>query len=213
MTELTELGQELAHLHKEHVEALVEAKLKGGAPPLDIVRELDDGMTEVGERFSAGEYFLSELIYSSHILKGVMARLEPLLGGQTASNKSADTVVIGTVKGDIHDIGKDIVVMLLHSAGFEVIDLGVDVPADRFVEKVKETGAKVLGLSCLLNLAYDEMKNVLDMLAARGIRNQVKVIIGGHPTDEEVRKYTGADYYAPDAATGVKICKQVYSEF
>jgi len=211
MVELTELGRELADLHKEHVEALVEAKLKGGAPPLDIVKELNDGMTEVGERFSAGEYFLSELMYSSHIMKGIMARLEPLLGQATLS-KSTGTIVIGTVKGDIHDLGKNVVVTLLRGAGFEVIDLGVDVSADTFVEKVKETGAKVLGLSCLLNLALHEMKNVVDTLAAHGIRNQVKVIIGGQPTDEEVRKYTGADYYAPDGPIGVKICKQVYSE-
>lgn len=212
MVELTELGRELADLHKEHVEALVEAKLKGGAPPLDIVKELNDGMTEVGERFSASEYFLSELMYSSYIMKGVMARLEPLLSGQATLSKSTGTIVIGTVKGDIHDIGKNVVVTLLRGAGFEVIDLGVDVPADRFAEKVKETGAKVLGLSCLLNLAFHEMKNVVDVLAARGVRNQVKVIIGGQPTDEEVRKYAGADYYAPDGPAGVKICKQVYSE-
>jgi len=211
MVELTELGQELADLHKDHVEALVEAKLKGGAPPLDIVKELNDGMTEVGERFSAGEYFLSELMYSSHIMKGVMARLEPLLG-QTTSGKSAGTIVIGTVKGDIHDLGKNVVVTLLRGAGFEVIDLGVDVPAERFVEKLKQTGAKVLGLSCLLNLALHEMKNVVDTVAAHGIREQVKVIIGGQPIDEEVRKYAGADYYAPDGPAGVKICKQVYSE-
>ncbi len=97
------------------------------------------------------------------------------------------------------------------SAGFEVIDLGVDVPAHRFVEKVKESGTKVLGLSCLLNIAFDEMKKVVDMLAAHGIRNQVKVVIGGQPTDEEVRQYTGADYCASDATEGVKICKQIYT--
>lgn len=211
MVELTELGQALADLHKEQVEALVEAKLKGDAPPVDIVKELNDGMTEVGERFSASEYFLSELMYSSYIMEGVMARLEPLLSGQATLSKSIGTIVIGTVKGDIHDIGKNIVVTLFRGAGFEVTDLGVDVPADRFAEKIKETGAKVLGLSCLLNLAFDEMKNVVDTLVAAGLRDQVKVIIGGHPIDEEVRKYTGADYYAPDGPTGIKICKQVYS--
>lgn len=212
MVELTELGQELADLHKERAEALVEAKLKEGVSPLDIVKELNDGMTEVGERFSASEYFLSELMYSSHIMKGVMARLEPLLLGQTAANKSTNTIIIGSVKGDIHDIGKNIVVTLLEGAGFNVIDLGVDVPAERFAEELKHTGAKVLGLSCLLNVAFQEMKNVVDMLVACGIRDQVKVIIGGQPIDEEVREYAGADYYAPDGPIGVKICKQVYSE-
>jgi len=211
MAELTELGQALAGLQKEHAETLVESELKGDTPPLDIVKQLNDGMTEVGDRFAAGEYFLSELMYSSHIMKGLMARLEPLLETQADSNTSANTVVIGTVKGDIHDIGKNVVVTLLRGAGFEVIDLGVDVPADRFVDKVKETGTTVLGLSCLLNIAFGEMKNVVDMLAAQGVRKQVKVIIGGQPTDEEVRKYTGADYCAPDAATGVKMCKEIYS--
>ncbi len=212
MAELTELGQALADLNKGQAEVLVAARLEAATSPLDVVKELNDGMTEVGDRFAAGQYFLSELIYSSHIMKGLMARLEPLLGGGTASSKSADTVIVGTVKGDIHDIGKNIVVMLLRSAGFDVIDLGVDVPAERFVEKIKETGIKVLGLSCLLSLAIDEMKNVVDMLAANEIRNQVTVIIGGQPTDEEVRKYAGADFWAPDAASGVKICKQIYSQ-
>lgn len=209
MAELTDLAQALAELNEERVNSLLEARLKAGVPPLDIIKECQAGMAEVGERFSANEYFLSELIYSAEILKGVMARLEPLLQG-TASGRSGDTVVIGTVKGDIHDIGKNVVIMLLRGTGFEVIDLGVDVPAETFVETVKESGAKVLGLSCLLNLAYPEMKNVVDKAAAAGIRGQVTIIIGGAPIDEQVREYTGADYWAPDAPVGVKLCKQVY---
>lgn len=209
MAELTELAQALAELNEERVNSLVEARLKAGVPPLEIITECQAGMAEVGNRFSANEYFLSELIYSAEILKGTMARLEPLLQG-VASSQSADTVVIGTVKGDIHDIGKNIVVMLLQGTGFEVIDLGVDVPAEAFVEKVKESSAKVLGLSCMLNTAYPEMKNVVDKAAAAGIRSQVTIIIGGAPIDEQVRQWAGADYWAPDAPVGVKICKQVY---
>ncbi len=210
MAELTELAQALAGLEKERVNNLVEAKLKGGALPLEIVGELNAGMAVVGERFTAGEYFLSELIYSSHIMKGIMEKLEPLLG-DGGLGKAVGTVVIGTVKGDIHDIGKNIVVALLRGIGFEVIDLGVDVSADTFVEKLKETGAKVLGLSALLNQTLIEMKNVVDTVVAAGIRNQVNIIIGGAPIDEQVREYTGADYYALDAPAGVNICKQVYS--
>jgi len=209
MTELTELAQALASLDKERVNNLVEARLKDRIAPLEIVSELNAGMTVVGERFTAGEYFLSELIYSSHIMKGIMEKLEPLLG-DVRLGKAAGTVVIGTVKGDIHDIGKNIAVALLRGVGFEVIDLGVDVPADTFVEKLKETGAKVLGLSALLNQTLPEMKNVVGAVVAAGIRNQVKVIIGGAPTNEQVREYAGADYYAVDAPTGVNICKQVY---
>ena len=183
--------------------------MKGGAPPLEIIEELNAGMTEVGERFTIGEYFLSELIYSGHIMKEIMGRLEPLLG-DIGVGKSAGTIVIGTVKGDIHDIGKNTVATLLRGVGFEVIDLGVDVPAETFVEKVRKTGAKVLGLSALLNFTYPEMKTVVDTLVAAGIRDQVKVIIGGAPTNEEVREYVRADYYAVDAPAGVNICKQIY---
>jgi len=204
------LAKALVNLEKDRVNAIVEDKLKRGIPPLEIVKELNDGMIEVGERFASGEYFISELIYSSHIMKEAMVQLEPLFE-HVDLGELGGKVVIGTVKGDIHDIGKNIVVTLLRNAGFQVIDMGIDVPAERFVEKLKETGAKVLGLSCLLNLAFQEMKNVADTLTKTGIRNQVKVIIGGQPTDEQVREYVGADYYAPDAVAGVKICKEIYA--
>jgi len=144
-------------------------------------------------------------------MKEIMGRLEPLFG-QTDLSQSGNIVVIGTVKGDIHDIGKNIVVTLLKNAGFRVLDMGIDVPADQFAEKLKETGAKALGLSCLLNIAFQEMKNVVDTLRRTGIRDQVKVIVGGQPTDEKVREYVGADYYALDAVAGVKICKDIYKQ-
>ena len=210
MAELSELAQALAGLKKEQVNNLVEAELKDGVAPLEIVGALNAGMALVGERYTAGEYFLSELIYSSHIMKSVMSRLEPLLG-DTGQSESVGTVVIGTVKGDIHDIGKNVVIALLRGVGFEVVDLGVDVPADAFVDKLKESGARVLGLSALLNMTFPEMKHVVDAVTAAGIRNKVKIIIGGAPTDEQVRDYAGADYYALDAPAGVKICQQIYS--
>jgi methylmalonyl-CoA mutase cobalamin-binding domain/chain len=210
MAQLTDLAKALVNLEKDRVNAIVKDKLKRGIPPLEIVKELNDGMIEVGDRFASGEYFISELVYSSHIMKEVLSKVEPLFGSIEKA-ESGEKVVIGTVKGDIHDIGKNIVVTLLRNAGFQVIDMGIDVPAERFVEKLKETGTKVLGLSCLLNLAFQEMKNVVDTLTKTGIRNQVKVIIGGQPTDEQVREYVGADYYAPDAVAGVKICKKIYA--
>ena len=210
MAKLTELAQALVDLKKENVIALVEDKLKGGISPLEIVKELNIGMIEIGERFSACQYFISELIYSSHMMKEAMSQLEPLFRSIEQA-ESGERVVIGTGKGDIHDIGKNIVVTLLRNAGFQVIDMGIDVAAERFVEKLKETGAKVLGLSCLLNLAFQEMKHVVDMLGEAGIRNQVKVIVGGQPIDEQVREYVGADYYATDAVAGIKICKEIYA--
>lgn len=211
MVQLTDLAKALVNLEKDRVNAIVEDKLKRGIPPLEIVKELNDGMIEVGERFASGEYFISELIYSSHIMKEAMVQLEPLFE-HVDLGELGGKVVIGTVKGDIHDIGKNIVVTLLRNAGFKVIDLGVDVGTERFVEILQETKAKVLGLSCLLNLAFQEMKNVVDMLKKAGIRDQVKVIIGGTPTDEQVREYVGADYYAPNAVAGIKICKEIYAQ-
>ena len=135
---------------------------------------------------------------------------------QIASGSEAEqtmgTFVIGTVSGDIHDIGKNIVVNLLRSHGFKVIDLGVDVPTEKFVELVRESGTKVLGLSALLNSTYPEMKNVIEALKEAGLRDQVKVIIGGTITSEAVREYTGADAYARDAQTGVTFAKKVYDK-
>ena len=209
MAELTELAKAIADLDKERVTTLVEDGLKNNVTAIEIVNELNTGLGMVGDRFTAGEYFLSELIYSSHIMKGVMERLEPMLG-DAVTVESMHKVVIGTVKGDIHDIGKNIVAALLKGAGFEVIDLGVDVPAERFIASVSDSGAAVLGLSALLNFTIPEMKKIVDALVSAGIRDRVKVIIGGAPTDEQVREYTGADYYALDAPTGVKICREIF---
>ena len=211
MATLIDLTRALVDLKKEDVLSILRGELEKKTKPLDIVKALNDGMTTVGDRFASCDYFISELIYSGHIMKEAMLLLGPLFedaDGQTTGEK----VVIGTVKGDIHDIGKNIVITLMRNAGFKVIDLGVDVPADRFVESVKESGAKALALSCLLNLAITEMKAVVEALAASGIRDSVKVVIGGQPIDEEVCNYVGADYYGADAPAGVRICKQIYAE-
>lgn len=207
---MEELIQALRDLNEKKVYNLVEQKIQEGVSAMEIVKALNEGMVAVGELFSAGKYFISQLIFSAEILKTVMKRLDPLMV-ETKSGPSAGKVVIGTVKGDIHDIGKNIVVTLLRGSGFEVIDLGVDVPAERFVTALKETGARVLGLSALLNFTYPEMKQVVDEVARAGLRDQVKVIIGGTPTNEQVRQFTGADYYAEDAVAGVTICKQIYA--
>ena len=198
-------------MKKEDVVAMVEDQLKKKTPPLEIVKALNDGMIKVGERFSTCEYFISELIYSSHIMKEVMTQLDPLFE-QSEVATSGDKVVVGTVKGDIHDIGKNIVVTLMRNAGFNVVDLGVDVPAEQFVESLKDTGARAVALSCLLNIAIPEMKAVVEALDKAGIRGNVKVIIGGQPIDEKVREHVGADYYGSDAPAGVRICKEIYGQ-
>jgi len=207
---MDELAQALCDLNEKKVYNLIEERIKNNVPAMEIVKNCNEGMVGVGELFSSGKYFISQLIYSAEILKAVMSRLEPLMKGM-GENKSAGKVVIGTVKGDIHDIGKNIVITLLRGSGFEVIDLGVDVAADKFVEAVKETGAKALGLSALLNFTYPEMKNVVEAFVNRGLRDKVKIIIGGAPCNEQVREFAGADYYALDAVEGVSICKQIYA--
>lgn len=211
MSKLTDLAKALVELEEERVSELVKRKIETGENPLNIIAELNAGMSQIGKLFEANEYFLSELIMSGEIIKAVMDELDPLLTNEEKT-AAGDVVVIGTVKDDIHDIGKNIVVTLLKGTGFEVVDLGVDVPPENFVKAVKDTGAKVVGLSCLLNFTFPEMKKVVDALEAAGLRDQVKVIIGGAPCNENVREFTGADYFAKDAAAGVKICKEVYGQ-
>ncbi len=210
MSNLTELTQALVELEEERVKSLVEERLQSGEEPLNLIKELNLGMVQIGKLFEDNQYFLSELIMSGEILKEVMNRLEPLLTG-AKSQDAAGVVVIGTVQDDIHDIGKNIVATLLKGTGFEVIDLGVDVPPEKFVAAIKESGAKVLGLSALLNLTFPSLKKVVDALVEAGIRDDVKVVIGGAPCNEQVREYAGADYYAKDAAMGVKICQEIYN--
>ena len=207
---MDELAQSLRDLDEKKVYDLVEERIKKNVPAMEIVQSCNDGMVAIGEFFSTGKYFISQLIFSAEILKTVMKRLEPLLQGAKL-DQSAGKVVIGTVKGDIHDIGKNIVITLLRGSGFEVTDLGVDVPAEKFIAALKETGARVLGMSALLNFTYPEMKHVVEEVAKAGLRDRVEIIIGGTPVNEQVRQFTGADYYAGDAIVGVNICKKIYA--
>jgi methanogenic corrinoid protein MtbC1 len=203
------MAQALRDLNEANVNRLLDEELEKGVPALELVGHLNDGMVAVGRLFAEDEYFISQLIFSAEILKGIMHRLGPLMADAEEGDRGG-RVVIGTVKGDIHDIGKNIVVTLLRGSRFDVVDLGVDVPADAFVEAVREGEAKALCLSALLNVTYPEMKNVVEAFAGSGLRDQVKIIIGGAPIDELVREFSGADFYAPDAVVGVEICKEIY---
>lgn len=207
---MIELTNAIRDLDEKKVYELIDEKIDAGVDPVEILKACNTGIVAVGDLFSSGKYFISELIYSAEIFKNVMKKLEPTFQGASVE-VSEEKVVIGTVKGDIHDIGKNIVVNFLRGAGFDVIDLGVDVPTEKFVETVKETGAKVVGLSALLNLTYPEMKNVVDAFNEAGIRDKVTIIIGGAPVNEQVREFSGADFYAEDAMEGVEICKKVYA--
>ena len=204
-----ELADALRDLDENKVYDLVDQKIDQGVSALDIIDECNAGMVAVGELFSNNKYFLSQLMFSANILKTVMDRLDPILEG-TQKRNAVGKVVMGTVSGDIHDIGKNIVITLLRGTGFEVIDLGVSVPAEKFVEVLQESGAAVLGLSALLSTTYPAMKNAVEAVNKAGLREKVKIIIGGAPVNERVRQFAGADFYAQDAVAGINLCKDIY---
>jgi len=202
-----DLVKTLADLKEQEVIKIVEDRLKAKEDPLKILEDARKGMEVVGKRFASSEYFIPDLVYSGEILKSVTELVKPKLT-KAAESKKLGKIVFGTVAGDIHDIGKDIVVFMLDVNGFEVYDLGVDVPTQKFVDKIKETGAPIVGLSGLLTLAFDSMKQTVDAMKVAGLRDKVKVMIGGGQITEEVRKYTGADAYGKDAMAGVSLAKK-----
>jgi methanogenic corrinoid protein MtbC1 len=202
-----DLVKTLADLKEKEVIAIVEDRLKAKEDPLKILEDARKGMEIVGKRFANSEYFIPDLVYSGEILKSVTELVKPKLT-KAAESKKLGKIVFGTVAGDIHDIGKDIVVFMLDVNGFEVHDLGVDVPAQKFVEKIKETDASIVGLSGFLTLAYDSMKQTVEAVKAAGLRDKVKVMIGGGQITEEVKEYTGADAYGKDAVAGVTLAKK-----
>lgn len=197
----------LADLDIENLLDETKKEIANGTDAQTILKWCQEGMTIVGERFGAGEYFVSDLMMSSMIFKQVNQELVPLMEG--VESESLGKVVLGTVEKDIHDIGKDIVFAMLKSNGFDVIDVGVDAKPEVFVKALKESGAKVLALSCLLTTCYDSIKETVEALNEAGLRDKVKVIIGGGPVDESVVKYSGADTYGPDAQFAVTYCKEV----
>lgn len=201
-----ELMKAIADLEESEALRMTKEKLDRGEEPHLILDESRSGMEIVGKRFSDGTYFLPELIFSAEIFKEITEIVKPRLKKDVQA-KRLGKVIIGTVAGDIHDIGKDIVVFMLDVSGFEVYDLGVDVPPKKFVEKIKETNAPVVGLSGFLTLAFDSMKETVDVIKAAGLRGKVKIMVGGGQIDEEIRRYTGADAYGKDAMAGVSLTK------
>ena len=202
-----DLRNTLADLKEEEALAIVKKRLDAGDDPMAILDDARRAMEIVGNRFAESKYFIPDLVYSGEILKSINELVKPKLA-QEGETKRGSKVIIGTVAGDIHDIGKDIVVFMLDVNGFEVYDLGVDVPVKTFVDKVKETGAPIVGLSGFLTLAYDAMKQTIEAMKDAGMRDNVKVMIGGGQITEEVMKYTGADAYGKDAMTGVALAKK-----
>lgn len=201
-----ELAGAIAGLERERVLSLVKERLQAGVKPMEIINSLQEGMVEVGNRFEKGEFFLSELIFCGEIMKEAMGELEPQLAA--GDREYRGTIVIGTVKGDIHDLGKNIVVMLLRGAGYKVVDLGVDVAPEKFVESARETNTSLVAMSMLLTSCMATMKECVQAVKQSGLN--AKVLIGGPIIDDKVMEFSGADYGSSIASDASKIAGKVF---
>jgi dimethylamine corrinoid protein len=207
MPTTSQLALAVGDLEEVRAIALVEEKLAAGEEPLAILQELQAGMNVVGGRFEAGEYYLSELIYAAEIFKKAGAPLQDRLAGQT--QQAFGTLVLGTVKNDIHDFGKDIVATVMRSNGIEVIDLGVNVEHQAFVDAIEQHKPALVGMSCLLTTVFDDMKEAIATIERAGLRDGVTILVGGGPVDEAAANYVGADYYCKTAQDGVVAAKKI----
>ena len=202
------LVEAMANMKEQEALQIVDELLASGEDPQKILDLSSQAMQVVGERYQDGTYFLPELIMSGEMLRKIGEVLKPRLAAQTGAAKKLGTVVLGTVRGDIHDIGKDIVGFMLEVNGFEVHDLGIDQPEEAFVKAVAEYHPQVLALSGFLSVAFDSMKSTIEQVEGAGLRKDMKVIIGGGQMDDTVRKYTGADAYGDDAMAAVAFAKE-----
>ena len=198
----------LADLKEDEALANAQQRLEGDEDPNEILAEAREGMSLVGERFARGEYFIPDLIYSGEILRQITDLVKPKLTASNTAVKKKGKIVLGTVAGDIHDIGLNIVEFMLDTNGFEVYNLGVDVPVATFIAKIKETEAPIVALSGFLTVAFDAMKETVKAIEAEGLRDKVKIMIGGGQIDDQVRKYTGSDAYGKDAMEAVTLANQ-----
>lgn len=186
---------------------VIKLALEEGGDPYLLITRCQEAMQEVGRKYERGEYFLAELMLSARMFETAAAVLAPLLNKGDASH-SIGKIVLGTPKGDVHDLGKNIFRIMAQAGGFEVIDLGIDVPVSSFVEAVRKENPQIVAMSALLTTTYPSLKAVVTALEDAGIRDKVKVIIGGGATGEEARRYVGADAQSLDAADGIRICRE-----
>lgn len=198
----------MANLEEDKAIAIVRKKIEDGETAFDIVEQCRKGVEIVGKRYSEGQYYLSDLIMSEAILKEVMDIIEPHFP-KNGTESNGTKVIMGTIEGDIHDLGKNIVIYLLRSSGYRVYDLGVDVPPEKFIEAIKQTGAKIVGVCVLLTFCIGYVKELVDLLIETGLREEVTLVLGGYPVDEQVREYTGVDYVANDAVKGLEIFDRI----
>ncbi len=203
MTSEDSLVAAIARVEEDKVMALVRGRLDGGAPAAEILAECNQGMVELGERFARGECFIPDLMFGGMIMKNVTAELAPKLQ-DAQTPKSAGTVVMGTVQHDVHDIGKDIVVMMLRGAGFRVIDLGVDVPPEKFVQAIREHRPTVAGMSVLLTTCYDSVTATVEAVNQAGLRDGIALMVGGAAASDLLGENAGCDFYGKTAVDGAK---------
>jgi methanogenic corrinoid protein MtbC1 len=202
-----QLVNAIADMKEQEAIKLAKEMVEGGSDPMAILDSAREAMGIVGQRYEEGNYFLPELILAGVMLNQIAEIVKPGLADKATEMERHGKVVIGTVEGDIHDIGKDIVVFMLDVNGFEVLDLGIDVAPSKFVEAIKDFQPQVVGLSGFLSLAFDSMKDTVEAIKKAGLRDKVKIMIGGGQMSEDVRTYTGADAYGPDAMAGVSLAK------
>jgi len=204
-----QLVEAISEMREEEAFALAKAMLDRGDDPVRVLELCREAMDIVGKRFEKQEYFLPELVLAGEMLENIGAIAKPLIQQKSGGEaKKLGRVLIGTVHGDLHDIGKNIVTFMLDINGFEVKDIGIDVPVAKFVEEIREFAPSVVGLSGFLTLAFDSMKETVQAIEAAGLRDQMMIMIGGGQVDEAVRTYTGADAYGSNAVAAVTLCRQ-----
>jgi len=206
MVDVQKLREAILNGDAKTAATVTQAALAENVPPLDLIQKaMVPAMDEVGRRFECQDYFVPELLLSARAMKAALALLRPLLAASGA--QPAGTVVIGTVKGDLHDIGKNLVAALLEGGGFEVIDLGVDVAPEKFVETVQKTNANIVCLSALLTVTMLSMKTTIEGLRAAGVREQVTVLVGGAAVTRQFAEEIGADGYGESASAAVSLAR------
>ncbi|MBK7930302.1 MAG: corrinoid protein [Bryobacterales bacterium] len=208
MADLRTLHDAILEGNAKQAAALTQEALAEGLAPLDIIQQaMVPAMDEVGRRFECEEYFVPELLLSARAMKAALEPVRPLL--VASGMQPVGRVVIGTVKGDLHDIGKNLVAALLEGGGFEVIDLGADVPAQKFVDAVQSSGAGIVALSALLTVTMPSMKSTIEALDHAGVRSRVKVIVGGAPVTQQFADQIGADGYSENATAAVALARRL----
>ncbi len=208
MVDQEKFYQALSAGKMDEVKALTQKALDAGDPPEKVLKEgLIKAMDRIGVQFKNNEIYIPEVLIAARAMHAGLGVLKPVLAKSNAAPSAK--IVIGTVKGDLHDIGKNLVGMMLEGAGFEVIDAGIDVPAEKFVQVAKEKGAQVIGMSALLTTTMMQMKGTVEALKAAGLKGKVKAVVGGAPVTEEFARQIGADGYAPDAASAVNMVKKL----